>query len=69
MTMRKEEYINVNLSSLFSEDKKYLTQRGWLKSSELEDGDRIIAVSGESAWKEIEKKKIHKHIQTGQFFG
>lgn len=69
MTMKKEEYINVNLNSLFSEDKRFLTQRGWVKSSEIEDGDKIIAVSGESAWRDIEKKKTIKHIKTGQFFG
>ena len=64
-----DEYINVNLNTLFNEDKKLLTERGWIKPSEILDGDRIVAVSGENSWYEINKKKNEKKIQTLNFFG
>ena len=65
----EEEYINVNLTVLFAEKQAFLTQRGWIESKDLLDGDKIQAVFGESSWAEISKQKNEKKIPLNHFFG
>ena len=65
----EEEYINVNLTVLFGENRAFLTQRGWIKSKDLLDGDKIQAVFGESSWAEINRQNTEKKFQLNHFFG
>jgi len=65
----EEEYINVNLNSLFSKNQTLLTQRGWINPDDLQDGDKVVAVNGESTWIKIDIRKKNKTIRNEHFFG
>lgn len=43
-----EKVIEVNKYHLFSDEHPVLTDRGWLKANELQNGDNIIGFEGES---------------------
>lgn len=43
-----EKYIEVNGSWLFSDEYFLLTERGWLKAKDLQNGDKVIGVKCES---------------------
>jgi len=48
-----EKFIEVNGNWLFSDEHFLLTERGWLKAKELQNGDKVIGVKGESTIKNI----------------
>ena len=43
-----EKFIEVNGNWLFSDEHFLLTDRSWLKAKELQKGDKVIGVKGES---------------------
>jgi len=50
-----EKFIEVNGNQLFSDEHFVLTERGWLKAKELQNGDKLIGVKGDSTIKNIKK--------------
>ena len=48
-----EKFIKVNKNWLFSDEHFLLTERGWLKAKELQNGDKVIGVKGKSTIKNI----------------
>jgi hypothetical protein len=41
-----EKFIEVNGNWLFSDEHFLLTERGWLKAKELQNGDKVIGETG-----------------------
>ena len=48
MDLFMEKFIEVNGNWLFSDEHFLLTERGWLKAKELQNGDKVIGVKGKS---------------------
>jgi hypothetical protein len=50
-----EKIIKVNVNWLFSDEHFLMTDRGWIKAKELQNGDKIIGYKGESTIENIIK--------------
>lgn len=48
-----KKFIEVNGNWLFNDEHFLLTERGWLKAKELQNGDKVICVKGKSTIKNI----------------